>query len=280
MKILLTIMFLSIFNNIFSSEGNKVNLIGTLKPGTIMIGEVPNAQKILLDDKEVKFNEKGVFFIGFDRDDKGVKELKIKFKDGSEEIKKLKLKNRKYKIQKINNMKSKYVNPPDSESERIRKEGQLIKEARKIIENTDQLYVKENFYRPVKGGRISSVFGSQRILNGEPKSPHNGVDIALPKGTDVFAMADGKVQLTGDDFYYSGNTILIDHGLGLSSIYIHLNEINVEKGQMVKKGEKIGTVGSTGRSTGPHLHWGVQWYGNRIDPLSILDLNFNWEITK
>ena len=131
---------------------------------------------------------------------------------------------------------------------------------------------RKGFIRPIKGGRISSVFGSQRILNGIPKNMHNGLDIAVPRGTPVLAMADAVVNLTTDNFYYAGNYIVLDHGQGLNSMYLHLSEILVEEGQRVNKGDVIGKVGTTGRSTGPHLHWGVQWYSKRIDPEHILNI--------
>jgi murein DD-endopeptidase MepM/ murein hydrolase activator NlpD len=129
----------------------------------------------------------------------------------------------------------------------------------------------QGFVKPIEKGRISSVFGSQRILNGVPKSPHNGIDIAVPSGTPVKAMSDGKVILSADDFYYAGNFIILDHGLGLNSMYLHLSQTLVEEGQYVKKGEIIGKVGTTGRSTGPHLHWSVQWYNKRVDPDSVFN---------
>ena len=126
----------------------------------------------------------------------------------------------------------------------------------------------------MKGGRVSSVFGSARILNGIPKNAHNGYDIAAPIGTSVYAMTDGIVRLAADNFYYPGNYILLDHGQGLNSQYLHLSKMIVKKGDRVKKGQKIGEIGTTGRSTGPHLHWGVQWYLRRIDPARLLELDF------
>jgi murein DD-endopeptidase MepM/ murein hydrolase activator NlpD len=127
----------------------------------------------------------------------------------------------------------------------------------------------------IRGGRITGIFGSQRILNGVKKSPHNGLDIAAPEGTSVYAMTDGIVRLTGKNYYYNGNFVFIDHGQGLSSLYLHMSRLNVKDGQIVKKGVKIGEVGTTGRSTGPHLHWSVQWYNKRIDPECLLKININ-----
>ncbi len=158
-------------------------------------------------------------------------------------------------------------------NERIKREREITKSAKEKIGNISNALFSKGFIKPINGGRISSVFGSQRILNGVPKSPHNGIDIAVPRGTPVEAMSEGKVLLSADNFYYAGNFIIIDHGLGLNSMYLHLSESFVKEGQMVKKGEVIGKVGTTGRSTGPHLHWSVQWFEKRIDPNSVFDFN-------
>lgn len=147
-----------------------------------------------------------------------------------------------------------------------------MQNARKEIGKIEDSYYNAGFMKPIKGGRQTSVFGSQRILNGVPKNFHNGLDYAAPVGTDVLAMSDGKIILAGDDFFYNGNFILIDHGQGLNSIYLHLSKKDVKKGDTVKMGQKIGEVGTTGRSTGPHLHWGVQWYKKRIDPEQVLKI--------
>ena len=136
--------------------------------------------------------------------------------------------------------------------------------------DTETTYFASGFLRPIKGGRISGVYGSQRILNGKPRSPHNGLDIAVPKGTPVMAAADGIVALVHEDMFYTGKTVMIDHGHGLTSVYIHMDSIRVADGQRVTKGAPIGTVGMTGRATGPHLHWGVTWFGTHLDPALLI----------
>ena len=265
---------IQLFLIFFSYTINAQNVIikGNLRPGELLVGYTDSLQSVLLDSKPLKSSD-GVFIFGFDRDAKGIHYLKLMYKNGKEIIKKLKLKKRKYKIQRINKIKKKYVKPPKSEITRITEERKKIKKARRIIEETDSLFYLSGFKRPVKGGRLTSIFGSQRILNGVPKNPHNGLDIASPRGTPVYAMADGIVRLVGHKFFYNGNFVLIDHGQGLNSIYLHFRKTFVKDGQFVKKGEKIGEIGTTGRSTGPHLHWGVQWYNKRIDPAGILKLN-------
>lgn len=253
---------------------NKLELIGKAIPGNLMIGKATNAFEVYLNSIELKVDSDGFFIFGFDRDDTAKQVLKVIFADSKTEIKELLLLERIYDIQKINDLDQKYVTPPADVLEKIERETKIITEARKTINETDTAFYISGFMRPVEGGRISGVFGGQRILNGEAKSPHNGLDIALPLGTPVYAMADGIVRLKADEFYYNGNFILLDHGQGLSSVYVHLSKTFVITGQKVSKGQKIGEVGSTGRSTGPHLHWGVQWYKKRIDPISVLDLNF------
>ncbi len=263
-------LFLIFFS--YTIIAQNVFVKGNLQPGELLIGYSDSLQGVLLDSKPLK-NANGVFIFGFDRDAKGTHYLKLTYKNGEEIVKVLKLKKRRYKIQRINKIKKKYVRPPKSENTRIAEERKKIRKARRVIESTDSLFYLTGFKRPVKGGRLTSVFGSQRILNGIPKSPHNGLDIALPRGTPVYAMSDGIVRLAGYKYFYNGSFVLIDHGQGLNSIYLHLRKIFVKDGQFVKKGEKIGEIGTTGRSTGPHLHWGVQWYDKRIDPAGILKLN-------
>lgn len=133
-----------------------------------------------------------------------------------------------------------------------------------------------SFIEPVQG-RVSGRFGSQRVINGRPRSPHSGEDIAAPEGTPVVAMNSGIVQLTMDHFF-TGKGVIIDHGLGLFSMYFHLSRVDVELGERVKKGSVIGSVGATGRATGPHLHWGIRLNGSRVDPYSLQKIS-NAQIT-
>ncbi len=265
-----------IFITIFTSKSFSQNfeLVGKMRPGEVLIGFADSLKSVFLDNDSLEFN-KGVFLFGFDRDDKGIHKLKLNFLNGKDIVKILKLKNRKYKIQRINKIKKKYVSPPKTALNRIAKERRKLRKARKEIGKDKTPYFLSGFIKPVKSNRITSVFGSQRILNGIPKNPHNGLDIAAPLGTPVYAAASGIVRFTGKNFYYNGNFILLDHGQGLNSIYLHLSKILVKTGNRVQKGQKIGEIGTTGRSTGPHLHWGVQWFSKRIDPESLLHLNIS-----
>ena len=270
MKIKLTLLFFLTVNILSFSQ--SVKFYGEAKPGSLLFGKGENVKNIRFDGSDISFDKSGDFVIGFDRDDTNSHILIVEM-DESTYVKKIILSRREYNIQRINKMEQKYVSPPKKVEDRIIRERKITKDAKNKIGDIKNALFANGFIRPIKGGRISSVFGSQRVLNGVPKSPHNGLDIAVPTGTPVKAMADGKVLLSADNFYYAGNFIIIDHGLGLNSMYLHLSESLVKEGQIVKKGDMIGKVGTTGRSTGPHLHWSVQWFEKRIDPNTIFVFN-------
>ena len=269
MKNLIFFLIIISHSSLFSQT---VELYGEAKPGSLLFGKAENLKNITMDSKEITFDPNGIFVIGFDRDDTNSHTLIVEMK-GVTSVRKIILPKRDYKIQRINKMQQKYVSPPKEVNERIKREREITRSAKEKIGNISSALFSKGFIKPINGGRISSVFGSQRVLNGVPKSPHNGIDIAVPRGTPVEAMSEGKVLLSADNFYYAGNFIIIDHGLGLNSMYLHLSESFVKEGQMVKKGEVIGKVGTTGRSTGPHLHWSVQWFDKRIDPNTVFSFN-------
>ena len=160
------------------------------------------------------------------------------------------------------------VTPLDDDIiERIISENEVIKE-KKLIDS-DHIFFVNQFIIPAQG-IISGVFGSQRILNGKAKSPHRGLDIAASEGEPVVATNDGIVILAENDLYYTGGTIMIEHGHGVKSIYAHMSTVNVQVGEIVSKNQRIGAVGSTGRSTGPHLHWGVMLLNTYVDPALLI----------
>ncbi|MFA7287542.1 MAG: M23 family metallopeptidase [Melioribacteraceae bacterium] len=260
-----------------SLYAQKVELFGEPKPASIMIGKSDNIKSVTLDNKNIVFDNSGYFVFGFDRDAKGTHTLKVKFKKGKAFIKKLVLEKRKYKIQRLR-IASKYVKPPKDELERISDESKEMKLARVKVGKINTPLYTAGFIIPAEG-ELSSNFGSQRILNGVKKTPHNGIDIANAEGTPVYALSDAVVIAAKSDFYYNGNFVLLDHGQSLTSIYLHLNKLHVAEGDTVKKGEKIGEIGTTGRSTGPHLHLGVQWGKKRIDPLTLIEMNKQIEST-
>ena len=174
---------------------------------------------------------------------------------------------RKYNIQRIDGLPESKVTPPESVYKRIKEENGRIKKARAL--NSDLTFFTQQFIMPVKG-IISGVYGSQRILNGKPRWPHYGIDIAAKKGTMIKSSGSGTVTMAEDDLYYTGGTVIMDHGHGISSIYSHLENVLVSVGDQINQGDVIGTVGSTGRSTGPHLDFRINWFQTRLDPMSVL----------
>ena len=170
---------------------------------------------------------------------------------------------RSYNIQRIDGLPPNMVTPSEKELVRIRKENAKIGAVRKV-DRPEPLF-ESGFVWPAKG-RISGVYGSQRILNGEPRRPHFGVDVAAPVGTPITAPADGIVVLAEDDLYYTGGTVILDHGHGLTSAFLHMKDVTVQVGQHLAQGGMIGTLGATGRATGPHLDWRMNWFNQRVDP--------------
>jgi len=166
-----------------------------------------------------------------------------------------------------------YVHPDPEETRRIKADNRMIAAVREGQPSADPWFLERGFIMPVKG-RVSSIYGSQRILNGEPKTPHRGIDIAAPKGAAVASPADGIVRLVAPDMFLMGNAMIIDHGLGVQSVFIHLDQILVQEGAQVKQGETVARVGQTGRATGPHLHWGVSVGKILVDPARLVGRRF------
>ena len=249
-----------------TSQVNAIEFQGKFIQGHFILGKTNPEAKILVGKKKVKVSKDGFFVFGIDRDRKfDLVFTKIKNNKKIKIIKKV-LK-RKYNIQRIDGLAESKVTPPESVYKRIKKENNAIGEARAI--NSDLLFFKEKFIMPVEG-IISGVYGSQRILNGKPRWPHYGIDIAAKLGTMIKSSGTGVVTMAEDDLYYTGGTIIMDHGHGISTIYSHLENVLVSVGDQINKGDVIGTVGSTGRSTGPHLDFRVNWFQTRLDPMSVL----------
>ena len=248
-----------------SKQLNAIEFKGKFFKGHYIVGVTDPTAKIIVDKKEVKVSKDGYFVFGLDRDRKfDVTIIKI-INGNKKKIIKPVLK-RKYNIQRIDGLEESKVTPPESVYKRIKEENNKIGEARAI--NSDLPFFKNQFIMPVKG-IISGVYGSQRILNGKPRWPHYGIDIAAKKGTSVKSSGTGVVTMAEPDLYYTGGTIIMDHGHGISTIYSHLETLSVQVGDEILQGDIIGTVGSTGRSTGPHLDFRVNWFQTRLDPMSI-----------
>lgn len=235
--------------------------------GGLVDGQTDPGAQVWLDGKPVRVDANGRFIFGFGRDAAADAELRVKRADGAIEVLPLKIARRDYDIQRIEGLPPAQVTPPPTVLERIRRENAAIAEARKV--DTPEMMFARGFIWPAEG-KISGVYGSQRILNGEPRQPHFGLDIANAVGTPLKAMAEGIVLLAEPDLYYTGGTVIIDHGFGLSATYSHLSRIDVAKGARVAQGAQIGLMGATGRVTGPHLDLRLNWFDVRLDPALVL----------
>lgn len=251
----------------FAAQAGTYSLNGEFKQGGLVFGTVTPGSLVSLDAQDVLVSKDGLFLLGFGRDAKAESHLMITYPDGMQDSQSLSISKQKYKISRINGLPKKKVTPNPEATKRIRADNAQVGRTRKQV--SKETWFASGFEVPVKG-RISGVFGSQRVLNGKPRSPHKGVDIAAPQGTLLKADADGIISMLRDDMYLMGKGIMIDHGQGLQSIYIHMDEILVKKGQFVKKGEPVGKVGMTGRATGPHVHWGVSLKKTALDPQLLL----------
>jgi hypothetical protein len=243
-------------------NNTKVFLEGDFIQGGLVKGKTDNNKSVKFKKRLLRKTSKGFFVIGFGRDHPQIANLSLKINQ-KWITKNINIEKRVYKTQVINGLEKKMVTPPKSFYDRIIRENKVIKEIRNLDSDIDFIFQKLNW--PAKG-IISGVFGSQRILNGKPKRPHYGIDIAAKKGTSVIAPIESIVRMAEKDLYYTGGTIMLDHGHGVTSVYSHLSLINVNVGDKVKKGQKIGEIGSTGRSTGPHLDWRINWFLERLDP--------------
>ena len=239
-------------------------LEGKAMQGGLMIGNADGASQVFLDGKAVPVAADGTFLIGFGRNAKPTAEVKAVYDGGREKVIALTVAQRDYKIQRIDGLPKKQVTPDPETLKRIKAENGLIGRVRRGLAR--ETWFRSGFQWPVKGP-VSGVYGSQRILNGKPRSPHNGTDVAAPTGTPIVAPADGVVRLVHDDMFYTGQTVMLDHGLGLTSVYAHMSAILVADGAFVKQGTPIGKIGKTGRVTGAHLHWGVTWGTTHLDPM-------------
>ena len=260
MRILLGLFFLLITTSSFA-----VTFDGKFIQGSFILGKTKPESEVFIDKKKVKVTTDGYFAFGLSRDRNNDVIITINNKKIIKKVFK-----REYKIQRIDGLEEKKVTPPEEVYERIKRENKWIGEARAI--NSDLTFFKKKFIKPLEGAIVTGVYGSQRILNGKPKWPHYGIDFAADKGTEIRAMLDGIVTLAEPDLFYTGGTLIFDHGHGISTLYMHMEKILVKKDQKVKQGDIIGTVGSTGRSTGAHLDVRLNWFGVRLDPATVLDI--------
>tara|TARA_X000000368_G_scaffold386870_1_gene347123 strand:- start:1562 stop:2368 length:807 start_codon:yes stop_codon:yes gene_type:complete len=254
---------------LFSFEASAAEFSSKFIQGSFILGKTTPDAKVEIDNKNVLVTDDGYFVFGIGRDRKNDVTIRI-LKNQKLEVIVKKVYKRKYQIQKIDGLPEKKVTPPKEVYERIKRENKLIADARAI--ESKNTFFKNKFIAPLENSIVTGVYGSQRILNGKPRWPHYGIDFAAKEGTKIKAMLDGTATMVEPDLFYTGGTLIFDHGHGISTLYMHMQKIFVKKGQKVKQGEIIGTVGSTGRSTGPHLDVRLNWFNVRLDPATVLKL--------
>lgn len=259
--------FIFTFCLLYAADVYAVSFEGEFKQGGLLIGQVQEGQTVSYQGKILKLTTNNQFLLGLGRNAPATASITVNSKDKEPEIVSLKIMQRQYKIQKIEGVPSKTVTPPESDLKRIKQDAFMVREARKLVSNKQDFL--KGFTKPANGP-ITGVYGSQRFYNGVPKSPHYGIDYAAPTGTPVIAPADGVVTFVHNDLFYSGGTLIVDHGHGLSSTFLHLSEILVKPNQRVSLGMEIAKIGATGRATGPHLDWRMNWLDQRIDPDLVL----------
>lgn len=238
-------------------------LDGAFEQGGLVRGKTVPGASVTLDGRAVRVAPDGSFVFGFGRDAPAQAALDVVLPGGTRERRDLAIAARQYDIQRIDGLPEPQVTPDAASLERVKREQALINRARAVDSNLP--FFAQAFVWPAMGP-ISGVYGSQRFLNGEPRAPHLGLDIAAPRGAAVDAAAAGTVTLAERDLFFTGGTVIVDHGYGLATTYQHLDTVAVALGQRVTAGERLGSVGATGRVTGPHLHLGLTWYEVRLDP--------------
>ncbi len=238
-----------------------LELNGEPRQGALLWGQVNSASEVFLDDQALPLSVEGVFVFALSRNASGQRVLRVEGEDSC--WKTLDIKQRDYRVQHIEGVPQKTVTPGPEYQQRIKREQALINRARSS--NTPTPYFAQGFRWPATGP-ISGVYGSQRVYNGTPGRPHYGVDVASPTGTPVTAPASGKIVLAEADLFYSGGTVIIDHGMQVFSSFLHMSEVHAKVGDTVVAGELIGKIGATGRATGPHLDWRIKWRKHWVDP--------------
>ena len=240
----------------------------SVQQGAMVIGRVPPQSQVEFAGRRLRVTGYGSVVFGIGRDAGSPARVTVIPPDGEARTIKIAVSARDWPLQRVDGVPPRTVEPPPEVAERIRREQALVSAAR--VEDRPLTGFAQHFTWPVEG-RISGRFGRARVYNGKPGAPHSGMDIAAPQGTPIRAPADGVVTLAEPDLYITGGTVLIDHGHGIGSNFLHMSRLDVKTGERVEQGQVIGTVGATGRATGPHLHWGMTWFDVRIDPQLVLE---------
>jgi len=269
MKLLLSAITFFILTFPSVSWALDLRLPGRVFQGDLVVGRVEPVGTVKYLDKKLPVSSEGYFIIGVPRLQKT--DLLITALHGKKKVSRtVMVMAYEWKIQRIDGLPKRHVNPPPEAVKRIKNDNRKVRKIRQSTVHPVPLFLRSGFIVPVKG-TVTGVYGSQRILNGQPRSPHSGVDIAAARGTAVVSPADGIVRMAAKDMYLMGNTLMVDHGLGLVSIFIHLDSIEAREGDRVAQGEIVARVGKTGRATGPHLHWGISVGSTSIDPARLIN---------
>ena len=250
------------------SADQRVILPASTSQGSMVIGRVPAGSVVRYAGRSLRTTAYGTVAFGVGRDEAGPLTVEVERPDGSKVASKIAVVPRDWPVEHVNGVPAKTVDPPPAIAERIRREQASVAAVRERDDERNDF--TESFISPVEG-RISGRFGNQRVYNGKPRAPHSGMDIAAAKGTPVKAPASGIVTFANSDLYLTGGTLVIDHGFGFSSNFLHLSRLDVSVGERIGQGQLIGAVGATGRASGPHLHWGMNWFEVRIDPQLVLE---------
>ncbi len=249
-----------------SQAGPPLSWRGEPRQGALLVGRTGRGVRLILDGRPVRVSPEGEFAFGFGRDHSDESTLIFTRPDGRTETRRIAVEKRSWDVQHITGLPPAQVTPDEQALRRILSEREMLAAVRGIDS------ARTDFVHPLAWptrGRISGVFGSQRVLNGQPRQPHYGFDIAAPTGTPVVAALPGRVKLS-EEFFFFGQIIVLDHGHGVNTLYAHLSSREVELGQEVEQGERIAAVGATGRVTGPHLHFSLSWYHTWLDPQPLL----------
>jgi len=244
------------------AAADPVKLDGAAVQGALLIGHAEPGSKVWHDGRRMPVAPDGRFLIGIPYNAASFTEIKVESPKGEVGSTSLLVTARRYEVEKIDNLPPAQVTPDAKTLKRISAERVELEHA--LTARTATPLFDHPFRWPV-AGIVTGVYGSTRVLNGEPRSPHLGVDVTAAEGTPIVASTEGVVALVAD-YFFTGNTVVIDHGYGLTSLYAHLSRVDVKPGDPVAPGQVIGLMGTTGRATGPNLHWGVDLYGVALDP--------------
>lgn len=249
------------------AEDTRIVFPAQTSQGSLVIGKVPPASQLSYAGRDLRVTPYGTVVFGVARNEQGPLRIAVRMANSRSETVRIEVVARQWPVENVDGVPPKTVDPPPEIAARIAREQAAVAAVRQRDDaRTD---FTEYFIRPVEG-RISGRFGRARIYNGKPGAPHSGMDIAAATGTLVKAPASGIVSFADADLYLTGGTLVIDHGHGVSSTFLHLSRIDVAVGDVVKQGQAIAAVGASGRATGPHLHWGMNWFDVRIDPQLVL----------